>query len=374
MLIKPLTESPAPPRSPRRERRLWHDESRNSSSIGCSACPELSICGGLRVEAALFDCLNYCCGNIATCSRVCRNHPDFPDRVREIAGFSLEGVPRVPGVPAIALPPVVPLIFHGKRRRRALDHDVAALPLYSMIDRQGGPKFATHEGLCQEYRLRTGTRLVLTGTHRDAPIERWWGLGEQKRRALIASLSRIGVAVVTTPNYSIFSDIPRWDNLHAMKRIALVAGEFLAEGVQVALHVNGRTDMDFERWSEFVSQRTEVRILAYEFTTGTGWPGRREQHAIWLSQLARAASRPLDLIVRGGAEVLPSLEDTFARVTVLDSTAFMKTMKRQRAVRANGRVRWEASPTPPGQPLDDLLADNVSAVMGVSEQDLVQTR
>jgi hypothetical protein len=54
--------------------------------------------------------------------------------------------------------------------------------------------------------------------------------------------------MATTPNYSLFVDRPRWDDLHAMKRIAIVHGEFLEAGMPGALHVNGRTDRDFERW------------------------------------------------------------------------------------------------------------------------------
>ncbi len=92
-----------------------------------------------------------------------------------------------------------------------------------------------------------------------------------------------------------------------MKRIAIVHWEFLDEGLPAALHVNGRTETDFRRWAAFVADRPEITLLAYEFATGTGRAGRRGQHAAWLVDLARQVGRPLAIVVRGGADVLPAL-------------------------------------------------------------------
>jgi hypothetical protein len=65
------------------------------------------------------------------------------------------------------------------------------------------------------------------------------------------------------------------------------------------------------------------------------------------------------LIVRGGAELLPPLSTAFANITFLDTSVFMKTMKRQRAFCADdGGLGWEPSPTMKGAPLDDLFVEN----------------
>ncbi len=173
------------------------------------------------------------------------------------------------------------------------------------------------------------------------------------------------MGLVTTPNYSLFLDRPRWDDLHAMKRIALVHQEFLSEGMPAALHVNGRTETDFRRWGAYLASRPEITHLACEFTTGTGWAGRREQHAAWLAGLPAAAERPLHLVIRGGTEILPILSQAFARLTVLDTSIFMKTMMRRRAVPAdNVRLAWHRAPTATGLPLDDLFAENLATVDG----------
>ena len=169
--------------------------------------------------------------------------------------------------------------------------------------------------------------------------------------------------LVTTPNYSLFVDRPRWDDLHAMKRIAIVHQEFLREGMPAGLHVNGRTETDFYRWAEYISVRPEITHLSYEFTTGTGRSERYKQHAIWLATLAKNVNRPLHLVVRGSNKVLPLLSDAFAHISFLETSSFMKTVMRQRAyLKRNGGLNWQNAPTETGAPLDDLLADNLTTV------------
>ena len=47
------------------------------------------------------------------------------------------------------------------------------------------------------------------------------------RSALIMSTLRdLGIALVSVPNFSLFLNVPRPDNLHSMKRIALGWAEF----------------------------------------------------------------------------------------------------------------------------------------------------
>ncbi len=378
MLTRTVPDAPATPRSPRKERRLWHDETRNPSCLGCSGCPELRVCGGLRLKLRSFDCLDFCCGNPSACDRVCRNNPDYVERVREVGGFDLAKVPRARPLVAPELPLIVPVLFHGSARVARIAPPAAALSLYQMFSRRTGePRYASHEALCAAFCVMPGTPLVLTGTDRDRPLERWWGLGGERRRAVIRAARLAGVVMATAPNFSLFLDRPRWDDLHAMKRIALVHWEFMEEGLPAALHVNGRAEADFARWASYLASRPEITHVAYEFGTGTGWAGRREQHATWLVSLARSVGRPLALVVRGGTDMLPSLSSAYASVTVLETNVFMKTVMRQRAVSAGAGapLSWQASPTPPGAPLDGLWADNWAAVeTGLAGAGLVPRR
>ena len=330
-------------------------------SIGCTRCPVAEICGGLSVERRAFDCLEYCCGSPDQCDIVCPKNPrTFADRIREIGGFRLDNVPRARGVVGRELPAVVPLVYHGGGRKGRLETTVACLSLYSVVRRRrGGMRFGDLADVAEEYRIGRESRLLLTGTGEDAAIERWWALG-QGRRETIRGLRGIGVEMVTTPNFSLFVNRPRSDDLHSIKRIAITHEEFLAEGMRAALHLNARTERDWARWTEYVLAREEVSDVAVEFGTGAGRAERLPWHVRHLVDLARDVGRGLHLVVRAARlDILQSLAEAFASVTVVDSNAFMKTVHRQRGtLGADGKVTWCKSPTQPNEPVDELLEHN----------------
>ena len=312
-----------------------------------------------------FDCLDYCCGELDTCDVVCRRKPaDFVRRVREIGGFALDNVPRSKGVSSRALPRVVPVLYHGGSRCGAFVEGMVSLPLYGFVDRRGGGvRFREVRAVAEKYRIAPEARLLLTGTAQDGPVERWWGLGD-RRTDVIRGLRDLGVEMVTTPNFSLFVDRPRWDDLHSVKRIALCHEEFLREGLRAALHVNARTERDWERWTEYVAARDEVRDIAYEFATGAGRAGRMDWHVRRLVGLGREVGRKLHITVRATPpEVVGRLAQVFDGVTFLDTNAFMKTVKRQRGcVRSDGSVGWDSRPTARDAPVDELLAHNWGVV------------
>jgi hypothetical protein len=228
----------------------------------------------------------------------------------------------------------------------------------------GNARYKDLQDVANGFQFSPSSSVILRGADVDRPLERWWSLGPE-RLDVIRALRDLGVALVTTPNFSLFTDQPRWDDMHSMKRIALVHEEFLRGGVPAALHLNARTDRDWERWREYISARPEVTHVAFEFATGAGWPRRIEWHADQLAQLAAAVGRPLHLIVRGGNKVLPNLVKAFSDITVLETTTFFKTMNRQRAgLTGTGAVGWVSSPTPVGETLDNFLAENWQVVAG----------
>ena len=240
----------------------------------------------------------------------------------------------------------------------------SASRLYRVIARhRGEERYADAATVAAAFRFEAGTPLILTGTADDRPLERWWSLGTGRIDA-IRRLRDLGVELVTTPNFSLFTDQPRWDDLHSMKRIALTHEEFLRERMPAALHVNARTERDWERWTEYIRLRSEVTHVAFEFKTGAGWAGRIDWQVAQLTALAQGAGRPLHLVVRAAnGNVLPRLVSAFGATTVLDTTSFIKAVHRQRAIEtANGRIDWETSVTAPDVPVDALLAHNWSLV------------
>lgn len=341
-------------------RMLTDNPYTNTMCLGCGSCPDRALCGGLSIEAQIMDCLHHCCGAAETCTRVCPNKTvSFTRQAREIGGFDLASVPRVPARSLVLKGDVIELIYHGSRRALPLEADIVALRLADVVDfARRQPKHTSADDLRQSFRLSPDCKIILTGVDHDSRIEPWWSLGSA-RPAIIQGLVAVGIHMVTTPNFSLVLDHPRWDDLHAMKRIALVFAEFQQNGLACALHPNGRTLHDFKRWQSFIAERSEVAVLSYEFITGPGRSERRQFHLDRLADLAAAASRPLDIIVRGNPQVIPFLRGHFREVVYIDTTAFMKTQKRRIARRVdNDALEWIPLETPRGGLLDPLLRRN----------------
>jgi hypothetical protein len=342
-------------------RCLTDDPQRNTMLLGCCNCPQLGECGGLHVEEKMFDCLALCCGDSETCTQMCPSAPErFLMQRYEIANFTLENVPRVAPIGYVAEADVAELIYHGSKRIQPVAASCVALRLADLVDfRRGTAKYSSRNQLCDAFKIEPSTRIILSGVDHDARIEPWWALGGA-RANIIPALQGIGIDLVTAPNFSVVIDVPRADNLHAMKRIALVTSEFLKSGMPCALHPNGRTERDFLRWAAFVADRPEIEVIAYEFITGAGLKRRRQFHLDMLALLAKSAGRPLDIVVRGDPHVIPFLRAHYRNVIYVDTTAFVKSMKREKAERFNNDLlEWVSAPTPRGMPLDDRLQHNV---------------
>jgi len=310
----------------------------------------------------VFDCNDFCsCADPALCDTVCRNKPDtFFERYLEIGGFDLESTPKVPALSSPSLPPVIPLIGHKYSRQAVLNEPVVAVPLYELFHMGSGqPLVRTRAELAARFRITEEAVVIASGVDRDIKLEAWWAFAD---RALVhATLRNLGVALVTVPNFSLFLNVPRPDNLHSMKRIALSWAELMAARIPAALHLNARTDRDYARWMRFVRERHEVEIVAFEFGTGAGAPNRIDWHVDRLCRLADAADRPLTLVVRGGARVLQRLRRHSAHVVLIETDAFARTLKRRRAeLTEGGRQRWPRISTSKGAPIDDLLAHNIT--------------
>ena len=348
-----------------RRRRFFDDLERNPESLGCVDCSHRGVCGGLHVESA-FDCLDYCCRRPASCDSVCVVNPSrFVRRLREVEGFEFDSIPRSHPIPRPALPNLIPLVYHGSSRTIQFIAPTVALSLYSLIDRRAEElKYLSRELLCQAFRICPQSPLLITGTHSDPSLERWWGFGPQRKK-ILHQLAGIGIAAITTPNFSLFSNTPRWDDLHSMKRIAITWQEMMAAGLPSGLHVNARTDHDWCRWRDFINQRPEVNLLAFEFATGASNPERKRWYTDQLCRLATDVDRPLTLVIRGGTSVVSQLRESYAAVSLVDTTPFIKAIRRQRAsLRTGGGIDWESMAGNGIVSVDELLAHNYRAVSG----------
>jgi hypothetical protein len=354
-----------PPHEPSRRfpqpQRLWDDPTRHASSLGCPTCQEHARCGGVHTDAGVLDCRDLCsCKDKSKCDMVCRFNPRlFVARMREVSGLSFDTAPRVPARSVPALPIVVPFVDHRYGRAAMLDEPVIALSLYEVVNLATGKVHVSSTAeLAARFLIPNGTTIILSGVDKDGPIERWWELKD--RPTILAALAKLGVALITAPNYSVLTDVPRTDNLHAMKRILLAWTEMMAAGLPAALHINARTEHDYTRWAALIAQRPEIEILAFEFATGCGRSERIDWHVAQLCSLADRVGRPLTLVIRGGGRKLHELRRHFAQVSLIETDAFARTLRRRRAyVSESGRLKWAKFPTPVGAPIDDLLAHNI---------------
>lgn len=365
-------------RNLRRERRRWDDADAHALAIGCVGCADQPTCGGLHKKQDHYNCLDDCCGNPATCVAICpRNQIAFVTRMREINGFDLNNIPRAAALAAEGLPAYTPYIYHRNSRGKLLDVPVAALPLHKMYSRRDGRvRFANRAEISKAFGIAEDAKLILIGSGRDKPIEAWWGLSDQ-RAAVVAALRGLGVTLITSPNYSVFSDQPRYDDMYNIKRITTAWQEVIVGGVPCALHLNARTEFDYERIADFIRVREEISEISFEFGTGAAWPLRQAYHRRNLAHLAEHVGRPLRLVMVGGMPSLPMLAGAFSAVTYVDTSAFMNALHRQRLSRdAAFKIIKQPEPTAPGAPVDGLLARNIalmqSHVEGIINESLMK--
>ena len=329
-------------------------------SIGCMRCPDLNLCGGLRTAESRFDCLIFCeCPDRSKCNLACPNNPEiFIERTREVLGFDLSNTPRGPVLEYPTLAKCIPMIYHSSRRAKPLDHEAVAIPLSYILNRKTGRlRFENREELADNFGIGVDSKLVIVGVDQDQPIEDYWGL---RRVAKIPEhLAMLKPDLITSPNYSLALDVVRHENLHNMKRIAICWSEFVLAGIPTSLHLNGLTERDWERWTEFVAERDEIKSVSFEFATG---PARAEWGNWYVKRLVDLASkidRDLQLVVRGGYAYLHKLKRAFKDVVFIDTTSFVKTMMRQKIVLKGGKHDWISGRTAPNVMLDKLLVHNV---------------
>ena len=167
------------------------------------------------------------------------------------------------------LPSLVPFVGHKYSRSKPLVEPVVAVPLYELFHLgTGKPHVRSRAELSERFLIPHDAIVIATGVDRDTKVEAWWAFAD--RDGVMQTLRDLGVALVTTPNFSLFTNVPRPDNLHGMKRIALSWAELMAAGVPAALHINARTDYDYARWTQFVAEATRGRDARIRVRYGCG--------------------------------------------------------------------------------------------------------
>lgn len=350
--------------------QLWalKDQSNGQPMLGCGSCLDRQTCGGLQVTpggAAAIDCMAVCkCVDPEKCDVVCPAAPKrYVRRLIEVIGFELSNVPiakalRLPKLPEMAMLVEGNAVKDGVSR---LLHHVA-VPLSMAITEAGKlTRAKTHKELEKTFGLAPRVGWILTGVERDSYVERMWRL--HSPRKVYEGMRKAGAIFATTPNFSTIADVPRHDNLHAMKRIAWAWYEMTEAGLPTALHVNGRTDYDFVRWADFARRQVNLKAVAFEFLTGAEPKVDGLRYVERLKLFVKESGRDdLLLVLRGGQQWLPALRPYFSGVLLIDSGPYFKTVYRQRTdVASDGRPHFKPHRTRSAPEMRALFHHNVSA-------------
>jgi len=343
-----------------RERKLLSHEALRPLSMGCLACPESEMCGGNYSSLGIFDCGILCqCDNPSKCSNVCLRNENFVARIQEIGGFDLNNIPRIQVSAYPKLPLISPVIYHGYRRRELLEVPAVTVPLRKLFRQKTGEiKFQSKKELAESFKFNENAHLIISGSDKDAYIENYWS--HRRIRKLPEMLARLEPALITSPNFSMVLGVVRTDNLYNLKRIGIVWHELASQGINAALHVNARTDWDWERWAIFVKEREEVQSIAFEFATGSAVHEYGLYYVKKLIELADYVGRDLQLVIKGGLEHVGCLHDKFPNLVFLDSSSFIKTVYRKRLNWQPGdKLTCSPKATKKGELLDSLMNENV---------------
>jgi hypothetical protein len=345
---------------------FWHD-GRLTKMLGCTSCYNHDLCGGLNVAAGHFSCRDLCtCKPKEQCNFVCPSRPvSYVRYLKEVGGLGLETIPRTQATILEDMPPSVPMVYGHSARTEPLRATWVALPLAAFFYKRNGQiKFGSVQEVCDAFLIEPGSRWIISGVDFDQSIERYWR--SARGSSFIADLAKLKPALVTTPNFSLFVDAPREDNLHNIKRIAICWQELLAAGIPTSLHVNARTDSDWKRWTDFIGERPEVNAISFEFGTGAKYVERGQWHAERLCKLRADVGRELHLTIRG-TRFIEILQESFSRLTLIDTSLYMKSVRRQKLVAEVGAIpRWERSWSLVGEPLDRMFNENIDATVNLA--------
>lgn len=350
-------------RSYKNNPNLFHDSARHTKMLGCPNCPDFRLCGGLAVKQPILNCIEYCkCetpDERSKCTHVCPNGvANFANRGREVHGYDLN-LPAARDIEVPLLPRMIPIFKDAARRKQVLELPAIAVRLDRILSLKTGTLLVQNrQALLKRFLLANETRIVINGIGFDEPLEYYWSIA--RSMGICDQLRELKPDLITTPNFSLVTDLPRQSDFHSMKRIAICWHELATAGHAAALHINGRTDRDYDRWLAFLNDHSEIRIVAFEFTSGAR--GKRGNwHKKQLLDLCQACTHPLSLVYRGQVKFAYEFSRSFRQVSVLYAKPYTATLNRQLLEFQKGKpLSWTTNVIPKGYPVDELFAKNVT--------------
>lgn len=336
---------------------------------GCPPCVWFDRCGGFAPQRTLFNtdcfmatCCKFTAGGQAVdqCDLACPHNPRFLDLLQDIGGLDTEHLP--PLVQAdVPLPRYVPLIHHPYSRHEPLDWPMVALDTHQVFKLKGDRLLAvadSAEGLRRAFGLAPTTAVLLRGVGSDRCLERYWEYRRQDAAA--EQMARLGLTLVVGPNFSHFLDVPGTERMSNRKRQLLCLDEMMRAGLSPVPHLNAVQPGDWRFWREYLQGCPAIRFIAVEFETGNKNTAQGRKVIDHLAGIQDALGRLLHPVVIGGTQFVEQLAGKFKEATFLDSMPFAKAVHRQVFDLQQGVPNWKASPTPRGEGIEAVLAQNLA--------------
>lgn len=332
------------------------------NAVDCGRCVYREVCGGLD-QGTILGCFSQCISNCQDdeCDLTCPNNlPLFSGRMAEIDG-SFSYSPIQMKLPKVKFPPYVPAIHNGSGRICTVKNRVVAIPLRAVArTTKAGVecRFENSVEMRDRLRIARNSAVVVNCVTHDHEIERVW---EGLRYGSFADdLALLHPAAVIVPNYSFFTDVPRTHTLYNRKRILIAARILSAAGCPVIVHLSSLTPNDWAYWARMLADTPQIRYIAKEFQTGHARRTSGVMEVGCLCRLQQTLGRPLHPIAIGGRAYAPDFRRNFDNYTILDSRPFFLSIYRRRLTKTSTGKYVEAfSPTGAGEPIDDLLAENI---------------
>ena len=337
----------------------------DSVGLGCQSCPFLPDCGGVFSD---YDCLGSCCGDPENCRIACPRSHHFGEVVQDSGGWNRR-IPALKQDHSRSFPLYIPCIQNGSQRAEPLSVPIAAVPTFTITGGAGRQRLASAVELREQFGLSRDTRLILLSVKDDPDLETYWKYSEL--RSLPKYLANLGVEHITAPNFSFANNVPRTEHLVNLARSLRCIEEFSAAGLSVIPHLNACNERQWDFWSDFLKEHPEITVVAKEFQTGAAIPRIAQWHIEELQRLQEKIGRALHLLAVAGRRHLGLLL-RLERFTIIDSVPFVRTVKRRRMSRGDGR--WKVCRTRRGEPLDRLLRHNVEVYRTGIEEAVIKRR
>ncbi len=255
------------------------------------------------------------------------------------------------------LPRYIPKIHDGYARNRLLSSQSwVGLSLNDLLSAkrksQVGRKFNSKSEVCGRFRISPTSKILAIGVDHDKFIENFWE--KHRSHRLPEVLRQLGIDAVTTPNYSLFTDVTGFQMVRNLKRTLLCAQRLSDADVATVIHINAFRQQHWDIWRNFLLEHEEVSVVAKEFETGSG-----EKELLALADLQDGIGRALHPVIIGGGRFYRTASKRFSNFTIVDSYPFVAATQREAISLRNKSFFREKWPTALGETIDDLLDHNL---------------